>query len=198
MHTVLWTDAKWTKYEMHLLVTPADVKKAYRKACLAVHPDKVCWRDFVIFIISVIYVYSFQLIHIAREHGQWEHCKVDIHGAEPGLERFRERCDATEDVLIRGEALKQKCDYIRCHHTLFHIPERFTILKQCWTGWKLITRYRYILIVILIGKSVIPCVHIRPFPNRWKWGERGGWGWWRIEVDVAYLRKLTRDAITRV
>lgn len=41
MHTVLWTDAKWTKYEMHLLVTPADVKKAYRKACLAVHPDKV-------------------------------------------------------------------------------------------------------------------------------------------------------------
>lgn len=26
---------------MHLLVTPADVKKAYRKACLAVHPDKV-------------------------------------------------------------------------------------------------------------------------------------------------------------
>lgn len=41
MHTVLWADAKWTKYEMHLLVTPADVKKAYRKACLAVHPDKV-------------------------------------------------------------------------------------------------------------------------------------------------------------
>lgn len=98
----------------------------------------------------------------------------------------------------QGEALKQKCDYIWCHHTLFHIPERFTKLKQCWTGWKLITRYRYILIVILIGKSVIPCVHIRPFPNRWKWGERGGWGWWRIEVDVAYLRKLTRDAITRV
>jgi DnaJ-class molecular chaperone len=23
------------------MVTPADVKKAYRKACLAVHPDKV-------------------------------------------------------------------------------------------------------------------------------------------------------------
>ena len=41
MHTVLWSDAKWQKYEMHLLVTPADVKKAYRKACLAVHPDKV-------------------------------------------------------------------------------------------------------------------------------------------------------------
>lgn len=42
MHTVLWTDAKWSKYEMSQLVTPADVKKGYRKACLAVHPDKVC------------------------------------------------------------------------------------------------------------------------------------------------------------
>lgn len=41
MHNVLWQDAKWQKCEMHQLVTPADVKKAYRKACLAVHPDKV-------------------------------------------------------------------------------------------------------------------------------------------------------------
>lgn len=41
MHMVLWEDAKWQKCEMHLLVTPTDVKKAYRKACLAVHPDKV-------------------------------------------------------------------------------------------------------------------------------------------------------------
>lgn len=41
MHTILWEDAKWQKCEMHLLVTPSDVKKAYRKACLAVHPDKV-------------------------------------------------------------------------------------------------------------------------------------------------------------
>lgn len=42
MHTVLWTDAKWVKCEMHQLVSAADVKKQYRKACLAVHPDKVC------------------------------------------------------------------------------------------------------------------------------------------------------------
>lgn len=42
MHSVLWSDAKWNKCEMHQLVTAADVKKAYRKACLAVHPDKVC------------------------------------------------------------------------------------------------------------------------------------------------------------
>lgn len=43
MHTILWTDAKWQKCEMHMLVSAADVKKAYRKACLAVHPDKVCF-----------------------------------------------------------------------------------------------------------------------------------------------------------
>ncbi|XP_036324600.1 cyclin-G-associated kinase [Rhagoletis pomonella] len=40
MHTVLWTDAKWTKCEMSTLISPADVKKSYRRACLAVHPDK--------------------------------------------------------------------------------------------------------------------------------------------------------------
>ncbi|XP_034247593.1 cyclin-G-associated kinase isoform X2 [Thrips palmi] len=40
MHMVLWDDAKWNKVEMHQLVSAADVKKAYRKACLAVHPDK--------------------------------------------------------------------------------------------------------------------------------------------------------------
>ncbi|KAJ6640225.1 Cyclin-G-associated kinase [Pseudolycoriella hygida] len=40
MHTVLWADAKWVKCEMHQLVSAADVKKQYRKACLAVHPDK--------------------------------------------------------------------------------------------------------------------------------------------------------------
>ena len=32
--------SRWTKCGMHQLVTPADVKKMYRKACLAVHPDK--------------------------------------------------------------------------------------------------------------------------------------------------------------
>lgn len=41
MHTILWPGAKWQKCEMHQLVSAADVKKAYRKACLAVHPDKV-------------------------------------------------------------------------------------------------------------------------------------------------------------
>lgn len=45
MHTILWTDAKWQKCEMHQLVSATDVKKAYRKACLAVHPDKVIVID---------------------------------------------------------------------------------------------------------------------------------------------------------
>ncbi|XP_018398325.1 PREDICTED: cyclin-G-associated kinase isoform X1 [Cyphomyrmex costatus] len=41
LHTVLWPEAdRWQRCEMHHLVTAADVKKAYRKACLAVHPDK--------------------------------------------------------------------------------------------------------------------------------------------------------------
>ncbi|XP_011499712.1 PREDICTED: cyclin-G-associated kinase [Ceratosolen solmsi marchali] len=40
MHTILWDGVKWQKCEMHMLVSPADVKKSYRKACLAVHPDK--------------------------------------------------------------------------------------------------------------------------------------------------------------
>lgn len=42
LHTVLWSEAdRWQRCEMHQLVTAADVKKAYRRACLAVHPDKV-------------------------------------------------------------------------------------------------------------------------------------------------------------
>ncbi|XP_060528873.1 cyclin-G-associated kinase [Cylas formicarius] len=40
MHTILWDGAKWNKCEMHQLVSAGDVKKAYRRACLAVHPDK--------------------------------------------------------------------------------------------------------------------------------------------------------------
>ncbi|KAK9890600.1 hypothetical protein WA026_011965 [Henosepilachna vigintioctopunctata] len=40
LHTVVWEGTKWNKCDMHQLVTAADVKKAYRKACLAVHPDK--------------------------------------------------------------------------------------------------------------------------------------------------------------
>ncbi|XP_021693131.1 cyclin-G-associated kinase [Aedes aegypti] len=45
VHTVLWPGAKWTKCDMHQLVSAADVKKTYRKACLAVHPDKHTGTD---------------------------------------------------------------------------------------------------------------------------------------------------------
>ncbi|XP_046667286.1 cyclin-G-associated kinase isoform X2 [Homalodisca vitripennis] len=40
MDRVLWEDCKYT-VEMHQLVSATDVKKAYRRACIAVHPDKV-------------------------------------------------------------------------------------------------------------------------------------------------------------
>ncbi|XP_043652717.1 cyclin-G-associated kinase [Drosophila teissieri] len=40
MHTVLWDNAKWQRCEMSSMVAPTEVKKAYRRACLAVHPDK--------------------------------------------------------------------------------------------------------------------------------------------------------------
>lgn len=42
VHTILWQDAKWTKCDMSQLISANEVKKAYRKCCLAVHPDKVC------------------------------------------------------------------------------------------------------------------------------------------------------------
>ncbi|XP_074031874.1 LOW QUALITY PROTEIN: cyclin-G-associated kinase [Leptinotarsa decemlineata] len=45
MHTILWDGAKWNKCEMHQLVSASDVKKAYRRACLAVHPDKQAGTD---------------------------------------------------------------------------------------------------------------------------------------------------------
>ena len=42
LHTVLWEgEDKWKECGMHQLVTPAGVKKMYRKAVLSVHPDKV-------------------------------------------------------------------------------------------------------------------------------------------------------------
>lgn len=40
LHTVLWEGSGWN-CNLSSLVTHADVKKSYRKACLAVHPDKV-------------------------------------------------------------------------------------------------------------------------------------------------------------
>ena len=41
LHLVLNDEFRWKQIGMHQLVTDADVKKIYRSACLAVHPDKV-------------------------------------------------------------------------------------------------------------------------------------------------------------
>lgn len=42
LHTVLWDgESRWTPVGMADLVTPGQVKKQYRRAVLAVHPDKV-------------------------------------------------------------------------------------------------------------------------------------------------------------
>jgi len=40
LHKIIWSGARWSECGMHQLVSSADVKKMYRKACLAVHPDK--------------------------------------------------------------------------------------------------------------------------------------------------------------
>lgn len=41
LHTVVWQDCNWKQVGMDKLVNADDVKKMYRKACLAVHPDKL-------------------------------------------------------------------------------------------------------------------------------------------------------------
>uniref|UniRef100_A0A1I8GP70 Auxilin n=1 Tax=Macrostomum lignano TaxID=282301 RepID=A0A1I8GP70_9PLAT len=40
LHTVVWEGCRWTQVSMADLVSGDQVKKVYRKACLAVHPDK--------------------------------------------------------------------------------------------------------------------------------------------------------------
>lgn len=41
LHNIIWEGCKWNECGMHQLVQQNEVKKMYRKACLAVHPDKV-------------------------------------------------------------------------------------------------------------------------------------------------------------
>lgn len=41
LDTIVWSECRWTPVGMHQLVDPADVRKHYLKACLAIHPDKV-------------------------------------------------------------------------------------------------------------------------------------------------------------
>ncbi|XP_053209325.1 cyclin-G-associated kinase-like [Panonychus citri] len=41
LHTVVWDDCSWQQAGLQQLMSHNDVKKMYRKACLAVHPDKL-------------------------------------------------------------------------------------------------------------------------------------------------------------
>jgi cyclin G-associated kinase len=42
LNVIIWEGCNWQPIGMHQLLTSNDVKRMYRKACLAVHPDKVC------------------------------------------------------------------------------------------------------------------------------------------------------------
>ena len=59
LHTVLWEggSVKWQEVGMHQLVSHADVKKMYRKACLAVHPDKQVNKLFLSMKIPFNYLF---------------------------------------------------------------------------------------------------------------------------------------------
>ncbi|KAK4294346.1 hypothetical protein Pmani_033019 [Petrolisthes manimaculis] len=45
LHNIIWEGCKWNECGMHQLVQQNEVKKMYRKACLAVHPDKCTGTD---------------------------------------------------------------------------------------------------------------------------------------------------------
>lgn len=55
LDTIVWEGCNWQSVGMHQLVNPNDVKKYYRKACLSIHPDKVCLIIITLIIINCFY-----------------------------------------------------------------------------------------------------------------------------------------------
>ncbi|CAL8125412.1 unnamed protein product [Orchesella dallaii] len=45
LHTITWEGCNWEETNMSQMITPAQVKKVYRKACLAIHPDKQMGKE---------------------------------------------------------------------------------------------------------------------------------------------------------
>ena len=41
LHTITWPECNWQEVSMAEMITTPGVKKCYRKACLAIHPDKL-------------------------------------------------------------------------------------------------------------------------------------------------------------
>lgn len=60
LHTVTWEECNWKETNMSEMITPAQVKKVYRKACLAIHPDKVInlVSQFIKYFYSFIYFFG--------------------------------------------------------------------------------------------------------------------------------------------
>lgn len=67
LHTVVWEDCRWTRCDMSQLVSPADVKRNYRKACLAVHPDKVNIVQFWGVQLYLNHIYFYISLHLLLE-----------------------------------------------------------------------------------------------------------------------------------
>ena len=129
LHTVLWEggSVKWQEVGMHQLVSHADVKKMYRKACLAVHPDKqvkigflFLWQLFVFLYLKcyarcslksslpgVCYLTDLLFFKlITGRNWQRKDRQDDFYGTERRLVGIWKRCNTAKYVSIDGESFE--------------------------------------------------------------------------------------------
>jgi hypothetical protein len=65
---IVWEDSGWQQMSLGELVGPGSLKKAYRKACLIVHPDKTTNKSLE---IQVLARRIFELLQEAAKTAQW-------------------------------------------------------------------------------------------------------------------------------
>lgn len=107
VHTILWPDAKWSKCEMSQLISANEVKKAYRKCCLAVHPDKVrVLTEFLVVFKYWVFISQTACWKEPREFG-----KADLHGTKQRIFRIRERRNQTKSVLKLDRKERKKLKF---------------------------------------------------------------------------------------